>query len=362
MGAVGYTSGDPNKVNVIGDTMTGDLILAGAGTDLTVGGVITDTYGGVTGDVMRLMSTAMSTGITSGGVLSINANPTLIDVSATSGWIYDYNPFGTISGTNPQMTFVNFAGQTGIALTGPPTQLVTFWLLNSAGTLIQQATTPTRLQYRTHLVIGVSSQFGGVINVVQSLATVLGQTATQLVGLMRGLGLFVIGSTSNVISPNAANLKIKTTGGAIFGASFGLPNYQDPNTASTAAQAPATFRYATATTILAPLLTDVAVANYDPGGLGVVTPIGGGANTSTIHRVYASPAPGITDQMAIQYGQTAYASLAAAVAAIGSGVHIQNPAFEGLPVAAWIVATRTAANLSDPTQASFTHASKFASP
>ena len=114
MTAIGYTMGDPNKVNVTGDTMTGDLTLAGATTDLTVGGVITDTFQGVTGDVMRFITSTLSTGITSGGSISINANPALIDIEATTGWIVDYDPTSPYSATNPQLTNVTFAGATGL--------------------------------------------------------------------------------------------------------------------------------------------------------------------------------------------------------------------------------------------------------
>lgn len=38
MGAVGYTSGDPRKVNDTGDTLTGGLVLSGGSSNLTVGG------------------------------------------------------------------------------------------------------------------------------------------------------------------------------------------------------------------------------------------------------------------------------------------------------------------------------------
>jgi hypothetical protein len=46
MGAVGYTSGDSRKVDVAGDTMTGDLVLSGSTTDITIGGDLA-----VSGDV-----------------------------------------------------------------------------------------------------------------------------------------------------------------------------------------------------------------------------------------------------------------------------------------------------------------------
>lgn len=38
MSAIGYTTGDSRKVDVGGDTITGDIVLSGSGTDLTVGG------------------------------------------------------------------------------------------------------------------------------------------------------------------------------------------------------------------------------------------------------------------------------------------------------------------------------------
>lgn len=362
MGAIGYTSGDPNKVNVTGDTMTGDLILSGAGTDLTVGGVLTDTYQGITGDMARFMATTLSTGITSGGTLAVNANPARIDIAATTGWIVDSNPFGTPGPVNPVLTYVTFPGATGVALTGPPTQALTFWLLTSTGTVVQQATGPTQTQYRTHLVLGYSVFVGGTIAEVASSAAVQGQLAPQLYDLMRRLSAFATGDRSNVITPNGANLRINTTGGQIFFTASGLPNYNDPHAVVLPAQTPATLNRATATTLVPGFFTTVDVANYDPAGAGAIVAVGGGANTSTVQTVYAVKANNVSNQINLQYGQTAYASLAAARAAIGTGTVITNQAFVRQALIGWIVATRTATNLSDPTQAIFVRAAPFAVP
>lgn len=361
MGAVGFTSGDPSKVDITGDTMTGDLILAGAGTDLTVGGVITDTYQGITGDLARFASTALSTGITSGGLMSINANSALMDIPPTAGWVVDYNSSGTIGATNPKLTQVNFAGQTGVALTGPPAQVITFWLISSTGTIVQQAFQPTPTQLRTHLFLGGTSQFGGVITAVRNVPVIQAQPAAQLAGLMVALGAFNISSQSNVITANGANLMINTTGGPLFIRGYGLNfgTYLDPHTAVLAAQAPVTFRRATATTILAPLVNTVDVANYDPNGSGVVTPIGMGAQTTVVHRVFAGGSPVANEQIIIQYGQTRYASLSAAVAAIPGSSFISNPVFTGC-ITGYIAATRTAVNLSNTADAEFVRADKFA--
>jgi hypothetical protein len=163
-----------------------------------------------------------------------------------------------------------------------------------------------------------------------------------------------------VISANGVNLMVDTTGGNLFIRAYGINAgvYQNPHVAPLNAQAPASFRYATATTILPGFTSNIDVANYDPGGLGVVTPIGGGANTSTIHRVFIAGSPVVNEQIIVQYGQTTYASIAAAEAAIGSGSFIVNPAFTGT-VTGYVVATRTATDLSDISQARFARAGKF---
>lgn len=349
-------------VRKTGDTMTGDLILQGASTDLTVGGVLTDGFQGITGDVMSLLSTVLSTGLTSGGTLSINANPALVDIAATTGWVYSYNPYTTLGPTNPQLTYVNYPGATGVALVGPPTQTATFWLLDSTGTLIQQATAPTRVQHRTHIFLGVTSQIGGTINEARSMGDTQGQLGPQLHDLISSLGAFPVGATSHVITPNGANLRVNTTGGPLFIESFGVPNYLDPHIINLAAQAPASFRHTTANSVLPTLLTSLDVANYDPNGAGVVTPVGGGSNQSSIFRVFASGGAVTANQMGIQYGQASYGSLALAVAAINVETFTPNPVFRGGAVVAWIAAIRTATNLSDPAQAKIVRAPKFANP
>lgn len=346
-----------------GDTMTGNLIINAnlqVSGDANVDGTLTAEYQGVDGDVMRLISSAISTGLTSGGQISINANPALIDISAATGWIVDYNSTGALGPANPTITYVTYAGQTGLA---PLPGQTTYWFLTAAGTITTQATPPTRPQTRTSIFLGATVQFGGIVVAFRNLPMVQSQPGAQLVDLMTSLGAFNVSSTSNSITPNGANRMINTNGGDLFIRSYGVNfgTYLNPHITTLSAQTPATFRYATATAVIAPFVNNVDVANYDPNGLGVITPVGGGANTSTIHRVFIAGAPAVNEQIIIQYGQTAHASLAAAIDAIGRGTYIVNPLFTGA-LTGYIVATRTAVDLSNPAQAVFIHAGRFAAP
>jgi len=362
MAATGYTTGDPQKVDVTGDTMTGDLALTGATTDLTVGGATTLTYQGVTGDVMRLLATGISTGVTSGGGLTINADPTKINVAATSGWIVDYNTSAPITGTNPTITYVSIAAQTGLALTGPPTQVLTWWLVTSAGAIVQQGTPPTPTQRRTHMALGFTLLVGGVISEVRAIPAVLAQPAAQFADLTDALGAF--NTSGNILSPNGANLTIDKTSGKVFSRSFGhIPTYGDPHSATLPAQTPIIFLPITAVGIAGAATSTLDVGRYDPNGAGTLVTVSGGTNVSTNFRVWAFAATNTRNQIAIQYGQSTYATLADAVAGRGAGTYVVSPniAVAGV-LLGWISATHGATNLSDPSQATFTRAAKFAAP
>jgi hypothetical protein len=304
----------------------------------------------------------LSTGIASGGEVNVNAlNPLAVDISATDGYIVDY-----LAGTQaaPVITRVKTAAQTVALDAAALARTVTWWLLDSAGAVVQQATKPTNEQRRTHLVLGVTALVGGVIVDDQSLPVILPQQANQLVDLMDALGPFIV--SGNAITANGANLKINQSAGTIFSRAFnhydGPTLTNNPHVKTTLAQTPAQFRYATqSTSVFGGTVTDIDVAHYDAAG--VITPIGGGANSSTIHRVWMFATNTAPEQMVVQYGQTVYASLAAAVDQIGSSGYTVNPILPGLgALVAYVVATRTATNLSDPTQAVIVTAGKFATP
>lgn len=309
-------------------------------------------------DLPEVASKTMSTGILSGGDISVNvSNPAAVDVSAFTGYIVD-------EVTDPDFPIVmriRVAAQT-VALDGPAlARTVTFWLADNTGAIIQQATPPTPEQRRTHIVLGLTAQAGGVIFEDQSLPVILAQPANQLADLMDALGPFSM--SGNLVTPNGANLSINKSAGQLFSRSFnhysGLTLTRNPHVTQTPAQTPAQYRYITATgSVFGTLRSTLDVANYDNAG--VITPVGGGAGRSTIQRVWAGAS---NPQLAIQYGQVVYTSLTAAIDAIGQSGHVPNPLLQsGGALLAHIVVTHTATNLSDTTQARIFQAGKFATP
>lgn len=349
------TTVNTSDLNATDDVTVGDdLQVTG---DANVDGALTAQFQGVEGNVVQMLATAMSTCVYNGGEIVPNVDPTKVDIAPATCWIFDYNSTtGPVGPTNPVLTVVNFAGVTGLTPAFAP---FTYYSVNSAGALVQQATRPTAQERRQRPTLGLTLTQGGVIVVDQSLPIIPSQLNNQLADLMEGVGPF--STQGNVLSSNGVNLTFKKSAGTLFSRAFNqIPNYEDPHNSALAAQTPVNFRHITALVGSAgPLTTLLNVGFYDPNGTGVLTPVGGGANTSTNFRVWGFANNTVNEQILVQYGQNTYASLAAATAGLGSGNYIPQPATASGALLGWISVTRTATNLSDPTQAVFTKAAKF---
>lgn len=312
-------------------------------------------------DLFEVSASTMSTGVIAGGELNVNAgNPAALDISAVTGYVVD----DVTDVHSPSVTRVSTVDMT-VALDGPAlARTTTWWLMSAAGAVTQQATKPTNTQRRTSLVLGVTGQTGGAIFLDQTLPVLPGQPANQMADLMDALGPFSV--TGNLITPNGVNLMINQSAGAMFSRASnlfaGALLTRDPHLHPTLGQTPAQFRYVTATsTVFGPLVNTVDVANYDNAG--VITPVGGGAGTSTIQHVWLFAANTADAQLVIQYGSATHASLTTAVDSIGQTGHTVNPLILGsAALIAHIVVTRTAADLSDIAQARIFITGKFATP
>jgi hypothetical protein len=285
-------------------------------------------------------------------------NPSAFDITAGIAYIVDND---TNPGT-PIVDVVPIAAQT-IILTGAAlTRVPNWWTADGNGVITAMANRPTNEQRRDVIQLGVTASVigTGVLFNVQTAHVVQADPLAQLYDLMYELGPF--NSYGNAITGNA-NLTFNKAVGRVFAVSFASgASHANPHVAVSPAEAPATFRYATRLpSSQGALTTQVDVTHYDAGG--VITLIPGSSNATTIHRVWLFATGVATAQLAIQYGQAVYASLAAARAAIGNGTHIVNPDFDGIGVlVGYIIATKAATSLQDTANVEVVNAAFKAAP
>lgn len=306
----------------------------------------------------------LSTGVASGGNITLNAgNSKAIDIAPFVGYIVDNT--STTPGT-PQVTRIDYPGSTAELDAAGQARTITWWLMDTTQTITQQEATPTNEQRRTHLIIAQTSYdiVSGTIFDFNAPVVGLAQPVNQLGDLMEALRPFSV--TGNLVTANGANLSLSKTSGNIFSRSNnhfsgGLVT-DNPHISPSAAQSPVTFRRILRAPVgpTPPLVTTLDPMNYDASG--VLTAVGGGSNTATIQRVWMFASDIVAAQIVIQYGQTTYNSLGAASAAIGKEIFVPHPLTVVGTLIAHVAVVRTAVNLSDPTQATFVPAAKFAMP
>lgn len=301
----------------------------------------------------------LTTGIISGGDISVNALSTsAIDISPFRALIVDYltDPENAIVTMVTSSTTITVEMDAGALARG-----ITWWLIDADLNVTQQATRPTPEQRRELLVLGVTTQSGGVLDVDQSVPNIIGQPINQLYDFMDAVGAFNL--SGNEITPNGPNLMLDQAAGEVFSRAWnhyqGPVQTNNPHISSTQAQSPASFRYVIRNTATLPApVTNVDPANYDLNG--VLTPVGGSTNNSTIQRVWLFPTKDGIDQLVIQYGQTVYPNLTTAVSSINTAAHVVNPFLPTFGVLlGFLCVRRNATNLSDTTQAQFVPAAKF---
>lgn len=345
---VGTTAGavaagdDERMVNALdrtGDTMTGPLQLS---------------FGGIDTDLQEALLTTLSTGVLRGGEMNPNIfNTKAVDIGSTLAFLVD----GVTDPNNPVVTRVQASPQTVELDTAGQLRTVTWWTMNAAGAVSQQATKPTVAEMRTKIVLGVTAYDigSGVIFVCQTLPTILGQSASQLASFMDAIGPFK--RSGLVVTPNGVNLSLNSSAGVMWARAFNYYNgpvlTNDPHTVTLSAETPFSFRKILRapdpTPSTPPLVTVIDPANYDLNG--VLTPVGGGTNSATVQRIWSTPTADMQSSKLIQYGQTAYSSLAAAQAAIGAGTYVTNPATSESVLVAYLCVIRTATDLSNTSQA-----------
>lgn len=300
----------------------------------------------------------LTTGILTGGDISVAVgNPLAITINPFQGHIVDIL-------TQPiTITPVQLNSPLTVALDTPAlSRTITWWLMDENLTVYQQEARPSPEERRQFIVLGVTAQTGSSIFLAQSLPIIAPQVGNQLVDLIDAIGAFNI--TGNEIVPNGANLFLNHAPGRMFSRAWGhysgatLTN--NPHIIDTIGESPASWIHLLRNTALlttAPT-TAINVTQYDNNG--VLTAIGGGANSSVVHRLWVFPTNDGSEIHVLQFGQQVYPNLDAAVNAMGRSSYVTNPALPGQGIlAAFIAVKKNATNLSDSTQAVVVQAAKF---
>lgn len=291
-----------------------------------------------------------SSGVVSGGLLSINVDNTKFNITSGVSAFVDF----TVA-SQPTQTIVEFGPFSGLTPLGLNTHIATYIGINPAGEVVQQLTPFSNTQRRTVAFLGAVIHSNlTTVNAINTIATTVHSATNQLHDLMAAIG--VLNVSGNVVSPNGVNLSLNKTEGSMFkmGANFSN-NISNPHLVTLPSLNQFTFRYRTSNSTESADTTAISPGLYE-SPLGTVTAIPGSVNRFSIQRIYLFQ----SNLVRIQYGQHWYANIDDAEAAIATEPFVieQNAADNGVLIACLLV-RKNATNLSDPAQAKLIQITKF---
>jgi hypothetical protein len=223
--------------------------------------------------------------------------------------------------------------------------------LTSGGTISQSSIELTEQQRRQNIFLGKLGHANktNIINAFSQPDFVLSPLA-QLRDMFVPINLINGGIYA---SPNGANLSFNTSAGYLYGLGINFASSTlNPNTLYVSGASPCTFQYRTQTGGTASNTTLIDPTKYDVGG--VVTSITG--TKATNQRIYLVQ-NGI---FRVQYGQTQYNQLSAAIEGIATEQFNTFSNFTNNGILIGILSVlSTATNLSDTSKARFFFTSKF---
>jgi len=289
----------------------------------------------------------ISTGLTFGGELSINATDnTKFDIAAGSGYVVDShtdpaNPIAT------KVTWDAFIGLTAPFLNTTP---ISFPSIDINGAVVQSIFAPVQDDRRDFIVLGVIVHDTPFI---RKTATV---PAWNQDGLNRDIDFYfsltsVINISGNIISSNGANQKFDRSAGEFFGVGFNYDNdKKSPNIVIEAADTAITFSLGFRSPPVSTFVsaTDIPTDKFDPNGDGTLVNLT--TDFFVAHRAYFDPA---TEVSFIQYGQEEYDSLKRASNSYDKEDFERLPELVNLPAIGTVIVKQGVTDLSDPEDAKF---------
>lgn len=289
----------------------------------------------------------LSTGLIKNGLISINADPTKFNISAGVGIISNFS-----DPDNPVSTIINFPAFTGITPTYLTTGNITYIAINSAPSIVMQASPFTASQRRDLIVLGavVHSNLTN-INVVNNIDAPSNAIGNQLHDFIEAVGALNI--TGNKYSANGANLSLNKSAGSIFKLGVNFANdWKNPHQLAQSAGTAITFRYRTQNGTEGSDRTALDPTTYDLNNVLTAVP-----NNKFIIETVIMFQSGLTR---VLKGQNVYDDMATALAAISTREFVIEPnSKENGIVRAYIVMKNNTTSLQNATDARIVEAQKF---
>ena len=294
-----------------------------------------------------LEGNVISTGVFSFSGITLASSNTF-NVGPMEAWIVD----NTTNPLVPDVLYVNYSGQTNVPSLYYSSATETYLLITSGATLIQQTTFPTPQQRRQNVYLGKMGHGNrtSLINAFNEPDLDV-SPLSQLRDMFSPIKLI----NENVYPSPNTGLTFNTSSGTLWGLGIGfVTNQLNPSSITITANTPTTFQYRTQTGGTATNITTIDPANYDLNG--IITSIGSPAKQATNQRIFLLQ----NGQFRIQYGQTKYADLTTAIAAVTTESFTTFSNFRDNAILIAILSIRSDATLlSDIAQAKITFASKF---
>ena len=304
-------------------------------------------------DISKEYTASSSTGLFSGGELSINGvDNAKFDLSDGTGIVVD----NWTDPANPILYKVSWSGLTSQTVTNIATQPVTYVGIDKDGIIIQSSSPFSNSEKRDYIDLGVLVHTNNTnITVVNNQPVLSKEVGSQLYDLINGLGFFNVKGGIE-FTPNGANLSIDRSAGTIFKQGSNYEN--DPanphvkTISSATAYSDIRYRLRTAGSEILPGTAFIDPNNYDNAG--VLTSVPTGKVTVQRINIFSS------GDVRLQYGQNLYDSIDDGIANAPSEEFVIEPNIDqnGL-FRAFLIVKQGATDLSDTQQATFIQASTF---
>lgn len=348
-----YTSTGASAVTSV-NTQMGAVVLDGNDIETTTGSGLSVTTGlntltaALTATENHLIASGMSTGITFGGEVTVNANLTSIDVAAGHGHILD----NFTDPDNPVLTDVNWATQ-NVPLTNIATADSTTLYVDINGVIQQLPTAPSNALFRDDVLLA------GVAHPNRTTVTGLAERKVQGANIAPNVhdifeAVGRLNLEGNVFSAGGADLTLARTAGEILDYGVNYANdKRNPNVVTTAAAQPANFIYALSDgSIINPAATDIDPTKWDDNG--TLTSVQN--KKWTIHHLYVTS----TGQNVVMPGQAYYKDFEKAKASVGVDPHVLDSVFADVVVLrATLITKHNCTDLTNTDEALFSVVNKF---